>query len=227
MEAPLIFLGRGNAFNYLEDNNSAYFIKNDTLYLFDCGQKIATKIIYLKLLDKIKKVTIFMTHLHPDHVASLPELLTYIYLFYKDVKVNVVFKNKERLLELLKLLHYDFDVNIISDYKDDYLEVKTVDQVHVPYSYGYIVKTKDCSFFFSGDTCVINEEALIMLKNDQLDYFYHEVSKNQSNFHTGIVTLNEAIPLKIRNKVYLMHFEDNEIIEECIKNGYNVAKTSF
>ena len=220
----LTFLGRGDAFNYLEDNTSAYLIHEDHLYLFDCGQKIATKIINLNLLDKIKNVTVFITHLHPDHVASLPELLTYIKVFLKDINIQVVYKNKDNILSLLRLLHYDFDVIILDSYQDDYLRIEIVNQTHVINSYGYIVYASDCSFFYSGDASTINEKALDLLIDDELDYFYHEVSEKDSSFHIGIETLNKNIPLNLRKKVYLMHFKDENIINLALENGYKVVE---
>lgn len=223
----LNFLGRGNAFNYNEDNTSAYFIHDNHFYLFDCGQKIATKIIHFKLLNNIKRVTIFITHLHPDHVASLAELITYINLFYKDITYEVIYKNKNELIELLEIFNCNFYVDILDNYQDDYLKVEIVNQSHIPNSYGYLVYANDVKFFYSGDTNEVNAHALELLLKGELDVFYHEVSKKQSLFHVGIETLNKLIPSRLRNKVVLMHFEDEEIINLSLKSGYEIAKVNL
>ena len=41
----LKFLGNGSAFNYDLDNTAAYFKYDNTFYIFDCGEKIASKIV--------------------------------------------------------------------------------------------------------------------------------------------------------------------------------------
>ena len=49
----LKFLGNGSAFNYDLDNTSAYFKYDNTFYIFDCGEKIASKIV--KYIDFSKE----------------------------------------------------------------------------------------------------------------------------------------------------------------------------
>ena len=220
----LTFLGRGSAFNYLEDNTCAYFIIDKHLFLFDCGEKIASKIIYLKLLDNIEKVSIFITHLHSDHIGSLEGLLTFIKVFKTDIEVNVIYPNKDKLSTLLKLLNFDFDIDILDKYDSEELSVKIISQPHIGECYGFIVKSKEVNFFYSGDTSKINDEALKMLLNGELDYFYHEVSRKQSSFHTGLETLEKLIPNEFRSKVYLMHFSDDKLMFECIEKGFNVVR---
>ena len=220
----LNFLGRGSAFNYLEDNTCAYFNIGKHMYLFDCGEKIASKIIYLNLLDDIKQLTIFVTHLHSDHVGSLEPLLTYIKVFKPEIKVNCVFKQKDKLHSLLTNLSYGFDIDIYDSYSDENIDVTIIDQPHIGDCYGYIVYSEEANFFYSGDTSSVNNEALSLLEDGTLDFFYHEVSLKQSKFHTGLDTLNELICKPLRSKVYLMHFEDERTMFACLEDGYNIVK---
>lgn len=219
----LTFLGRGNAFNYNEENTSAYLIRNNHFYLFDCGQKIATKIIHLGILKDINHVTIFITHLHPDHVASLSELLTYIILYFKEIKYEVIYKDKDTLSKLLNIFSYDFPVTILDNYSNDYLKIETIKQNHIENSYGYLVYTNELNFFYSGDTNCLSDYVLNLFKEGKINLLYHEVSLNQSSFHIGIETLNKLIPEELRNKVILMHFENDDIIKLATSYGYNVA----
>ena len=88
----LKFLGVGAAYNYRFNNNSAYFIDNKTLYLFDCGEKICDRILKLGLLENVDNVFCFITHLHSDHVGSLEPLM--YYLHYIEPKKNNGFLSK-------------------------------------------------------------------------------------------------------------------------------------
>ena len=36
----LKFLGRGSAFNTVEGNTSAYFVRDNILFLIDCGETV-------------------------------------------------------------------------------------------------------------------------------------------------------------------------------------------
>ena len=42
----LKFLGRGAAFNPKENNNSAYFIEKNNLFLIDCGESVFKKVYW-------------------------------------------------------------------------------------------------------------------------------------------------------------------------------------
>ena len=51
---PLSFLGNGAAFNFNSNNNCAYFIDKNCLYLIDCGEKIFDHILEKELLKKLE-----------------------------------------------------------------------------------------------------------------------------------------------------------------------------
>ncbi len=67
----LSFIGCGSAFAVKNKNNSAFFIDKNTLNLFDCGETVFESIINKNILKGIKKVNIFLSHLHSDHCGSL------------------------------------------------------------------------------------------------------------------------------------------------------------
>ena len=221
----LKFLGVGAAFNFKENNTSAYFIKDQTLYLFDCGEKICDKIIKDKLLEKVSDVFCFITHLHSDHIGSLEALMYYVNNI-SNQKIYVFYPKKNKLTTLLKLMGVDFDFEILDDFsKVKSVTVEPVLQKHIPGSYGYFVYTDEFSFFYSGDTCKVNKRAVQELKCGKIDRIYHEFSISlKAKIHTHLSLLTKSIPVGLRNKVYLMHYIDKRTENEGKKAGFCICE---
>lgn len=92
----LKFIERGSYFNVEEGNNSAYYKEGESFILFDCGCTIFSKIKYYKLLEGVKNVYVFITHLHDDHVGSLGSFILYCY-YGLGIKPKIYFKQKETI----------------------------------------------------------------------------------------------------------------------------------
>ena len=220
----LNFLGVGAAYNYKTNNNCAYFVQDDNLYLFDCGEKICDLILKEKLLEKVKKVYCFITHLHSDHVASLEPLMYYLhYINYKEI--CVFYPYPKRLKTLLELMGLDFDFEIYSDYtlvKE--IKIEPVRQKHIFGSFGYFVYTSDKNFFYSGDTSEVNKRAVAELKESKIDYIYHEVTISpNARIHTHISKLEKLIPLELRNRVFLMHLSNKKVAKVGAEKGFSIC----
>ncbi|WAH38331.1 MBL fold metallo-hydrolase [Alicyclobacillus dauci] len=89
----LNFVGCGSAFNTALGNNSAYMKFDDTLFMIDCGSANFGRIKRANLLDGIKHIDVLITHLHPDHIGSLGDLI-----FYTYYNMRPMFGVKVRLL---------------------------------------------------------------------------------------------------------------------------------
>jgi len=221
----LKFLGTGSAFNLSLDNNSAYYIYKDTFILLDCGDRVARKIINYNLLKDIKNVIVLITHLHADHISSLETLIDYIYLLRKDINCKIVYNYKKGLEEILKLQAcFEYEIVESKDVTLFDVNVKTLDATHIDHSYSYLVTTKDFKFYYSGDTNSLNLEALEMLKNNQIDLMYHEVSYPNISVHTSLDELDQKIDKSLRNRVYLMHFSDFKLIEMAKNLGFQISE---
>jgi ribonuclease BN (tRNA processing enzyme) len=221
----LKFLGVGAAFNIKENNTSAYFIKDKTLYLFDCGEKICDKIIKNNLLEKVDNIYCFITHLHSDHIGSLEALMYYVNDI-SDQKIYVFYPQKNKLKTLLKLMGVSFDFEIIDDFsKVKSIKIEPVVQKHIPGSYGYFVYTSGFNFFYSGDTCKVNKRAVQELKCGKIDVIYHEFTISlKAKIHTHLSLLTKAIPVDLRNKVYLMHYINKQTKNEGKKAGFCICE---
>lgn len=223
----LKFLGNGSAFNYDLDNTSAYFKYDNTFYIFDCGEKIASKIVKYINFSKENDVVICITHMHGDHIGSLEALLVYLTIINPVNSVTILCSNKSKMISFLKLTDYNYGlVKIIEDkiYKDKNVTIESVEAKHISDSRSYFVYSPLEKFFYSGDTCLLNKKAKEMLFDNKLDTIYHEVSDKDSNFHIGLNTLCKEIPLEYRSKVFLMHFDSDLLIIKCIDEGFNIAR---
>ena len=224
----LKFLGNGSAFNYDLDNTSAYFKYDNTFYIFDCGEKIASKIIKYIDFSKENDVVICITHMHGDHIGSLEALLVYLTIINPVHSVTILCPNKSKMISFLKLTDYNYGlVKIIEDkiYKAKNVNIESAEAKHISDSRSYFVYSPLEKFFYSGDTCLLNKKAKQMLFAGELDTLYHEVSDKDSNFHIGLDTMCKEIPLEYRNKVFLMHFDSDLLINKCINEGFSISRT--
>ena len=220
----LKFLGVGAAFNYQTNNNCAYFKVNKTLYVFDMGEKICDKILAMKLLDDVDDIVVLVTHLHSDHIGSLEPFLYWNHFFSKK-PVKVFYPLKENLHKLLELTGLDFPFEIYDDYsliKD--IKVEPVVVKHIDGSYGYFIYSKDCNFYYSGDTSILLDRAIVELKEGKIDEMYHEVTvSTNAMIHTHISTLMEKFNLEERKKIVLMHLANEETIRQGKQAGFQIA----
>ena len=101
----LNFLGCGSAFNPLDGNTSAYFTIGRKLYIVDVGESVFLKLYEKDLLRQYDEILILITHLHADHVGSLPSLISYVY--YVLGKTVMVMHPDPGLWQLLDLMGID------------------------------------------------------------------------------------------------------------------------
>lgn len=234
----LNFLGRGAAFNVKEGNTAAYFIENNELFLIDCGENIYERIINKNLLKGIEKIHIFITHMHPDHVGSLGTLIFHSYFMMKQ-PVNIVYDSHfDIYLDLQAFLEMVGVTTEMYNYvdADDYIhKYSTFD------SMGYI-QTKHCPeilslslWFNSSDGLLIYTgdfsdgeylSNLIMTVGTSLDKLYVDATSTHytGNVHLYIGILNNIIPEHLKNRVYCMHFNNDECIRLAKEYGFNVVE---
>jgi len=169
----LIFLGRGAAFNAEEGNTSAYFIKDNTMFLFDCGESVFHSILNKKLLDGIEKINIFITHLHSDHYGSAHDVIkkldvSEIIIPYTPNELIPTTSSFEKLLDIIE--EKDISVTIC----DEKMERTLSDNAVISFLDGFLDKADDlnntsltmridcgdASFLITGDAEVEIEDKL-------------------------------------------------------------------
>ena len=222
---PLSFLGNGATFNFNSNNNCAYFIDKNSLYLIDCGEKIFDHILEKNILKNIEKVYVLITHLHSDHIGSLEPMMYYMH-YFTNIETHVYYPKGSRLKKLLILtgLTFPFEIESPTNNKIGDFTFEKKKKKHIYGSYGYFVYGK-YNFFYSGDTSIINKRAIKELKSNKIDYIYHEVTINpNAMIHTTLNDLCSSFDFELRKRVICMHFSSQETIDACIKNGFSIAK---
>jgi len=223
----LKFLGNGSCFNTKAGNNTCYYYdKEDKHMLFiDCGEGTFEKIERNHLLDGVKNVDILVTHLHSDHVGSLPSLLFFCQ-YALGIKPTVIYPDKETIGEYLKLSGNEPDeFKIVCPNEYEKFSVIDIEQEHSKFikAYGYLLNIDGKTIYYSGDAHTINPLVLERFNNGQIDYFYQDVTRYENFAHMNIDALNEIILPQYKDKVICMHFDDDIIKEKTERLGFKCA----
>lgn len=232
MGNKLKFIGTGGCFSKQNINNSAYLNQNGHLILFDCGETVFHQMLKSDIINEnINRIDIIITHFHADHVGSLGSLI--FFTRFKKIKhVNVIFPD-------VNLLNTFLDISGISRslycgrrpcdmeyYLKEYVQLHgdiiNGEIISMP-SFGYHLKFKKYNLFYSGDTCVINDEIVNKFNNNEIDYIYHEVSDDGYKTHVDIGALEKAFKNN-RERVYCMHLGDSVDLERIKKYGFRSVR---
>ena len=73
----LHFTGTGAAYYPRLGSNAAFFVKNNHLFMIDCGESTFRKMEARDEIRTCDKITVFITHLHADHIGSLGSFASY------------------------------------------------------------------------------------------------------------------------------------------------------
>ena len=220
----LKFLGNGSAFNVDAYNTCAYFKRENSLFLLDCGESICNRIIKLGLMNDVENIYVFITHTHSDHIGSLEALIYYNEVFLHK-NFQIFYPCRGKLKKLLQLTGVDFPFTIYPVPKTlDGVTIDCVEQNHIPGSYGYFFYEKGDAFFFSGDASEVNPRCVEELKSGKIDRVYHEVTTSGSPIHTHLDKLKGCFPEELRGKVWLMHFENEEMRLACEKEKFQTVE---
>lgn len=213
-----IILGCGHSESLEHFNNNAMIISSAGNMLIDCGYTIKHALHAQKM--SIGDVdSIFITHVHGDHVFGL-ERVAYESKFKYNKRVELIIHAdiyKELWEQTLKgslgmngdgeaeLTDY-FDVTIIngSFFKFHDLNIELIRVKHTPgkCTHGIIINKK---IFYSSDTIAIPE-----INQLPFEVGFHDVTfSNYNPVHATVFSLIENYPFDVREKLYLMSYEDS------------------
>lgn len=231
-KGPLNFVGTGSAFNYKLGNNSAYIRRNSTMLLIDCGGSVFHTLGNLNLLQDLKSLYVAITHMHPDHIGSLGDLIFYTY-YALQFKTTLIYPDPPSLMDLLASMgvteeFYDFftigspvGVNVFD------VNVKYLVQDHTSKlkSFAYILELDGVKIYYSGDAKSIAPSILQQLSTNEIDYIYQDTCSYEGDDipHLSLSKLAEVIPDKLRHKVYCMHLDEYFDIKKAEALGFKIA----
>lgn len=232
----LNFLGRGAMLYPSEGNTAAYFEEGNNLFLFDCGEDVAAKLIKDGKLTRDTEVYLFVTHTHSDHIGSLGTLQQYLY-WVCGKKLNIVIDyNLEYMIEIKAILKgfglepdtYRFIKERDLDGKfESFNQIRYMKSNHgdIPISSASIImKTNQGNVLYSGDIAdsrII--KYFIQVSEGFIDKMYIDTSYTDSPVHLSIHKLNEVIPSELKSKVYCMHINNKDILPIIEEYGFNLV----
>ena len=210
-ENILIFIGNDSGFG--EKNNSAYFEKNNDLFLIDCGATVFNEIKNKFDFKSFKNINIIITHLHNDHAGSLSQFILYMWFIFKK-KVNVI-SNCIHIKEYLDITGTPPESYEVKKELDnlEFLKTKHTDFLD---AYGFIMDIDNKKILYTGDTANLDS---FMPYLNTINELYIDVSK----FGGAHIKVDDVLDilkdLKNRNiKITPMHMDDKEYITELINS---------
>lgn len=239
-------LGNGGGLSP-EITNSSFIIQGDknNSILFDCGYNIMNHILtqYEKLeseelLKTIK--TIFISHMHEDHMGNLKTLLAYRNYILKESKTNVicgekVFKQLFNYLNEGDTLDYT-NINTISEYNktlensyindNDKVYIIPIEGKHSSISsYGALFAQKDKSkpdLYISGDTIAskeIEEEVnkYVSKKNRAKLIKYQDCTYLESKTHAYIKEIESVYSKEFKQNMTYYHTRNLDFNKEWVE----------
>lgn len=231
----MIFSGVGNAFNTEMGNTSAYLRKINDLILIDCGSSVFKAMKEHKLLDNLERMSVIITHTHPDHIGSLGDLIFYAN-FILNFQPTIIYPEKLMMTEYLKIMgvephHYKLisqeDVRLSEGQFDNFcFTFYKTPHVDVIPSYGIHFNYNGDSIYYSGDSNTIPTEIRRAFLNKTIDRIYQDISSStaSNSVHLLLTQLNAFIPMAERQRVYCMHFESEAATLEVQQNGYQIVR---
>ena len=227
----LKFLGLGSCFNVEKGNTSAYYLdyKRNTLVLIDCGESVFERIVKSNILNNISDIVILITHLHSDHVGSLPSLIFYCNIYLK-IKPVVIYERKDDIINhvLFSLGKNSqlYSIYTTKEYNElySYYNITPIRQKHAKVidAYGYEFEIEGKKIYYSGDCNGIKEEILIKLLNGYYDYFYQDTTIYVNEAHHNIEDLKKEVPEPLRYIVNCIHLDNDETIKLAREYGFKV-----
>ncbi|MEK5036273.1 MBL fold metallo-hydrolase [Paenibacillus sp. FSL R7-0302] len=235
------FVGTGSAFHTKRGNNSAYIKRGKTLLLIDCGSANFDRILGLGLLRGIEEIHVLLTHLHPDHVGSLGDLIFYTYYKMKpfmEPKLIVHAPNDLSVVKLLEIMGvqigtyayngFPADKTQVLRAEDFHLLIDALEVSHAPElenSYAYsIYDHSNCELaYYSGDSNMFPEE--FMQHVGLYDYIFQDTcsADYDGNVHMSLKKLEKLIPLEFREKVHCMHTDRSFDGNAAFNLGFNTV----
>lgn len=231
----LNFIGTGSALNTALGNNSAFVKEGKSMLLIDCGSTTFSRMQELKLLTGVKEIFVLLTHRHPDHIASLGDLIFYAH-YIIDANITVLTPDSDNIRTLLKYMGVSqqlyslvkIDKKFILNNSDISIDISYIPVHHVEDMdcYGYIIKNKSIKLFYSGDSRDIPITVLDLFKKHEIDYIYQDVCSYDypENPHMYIEKLVELIKEEDRGRVFCMHYDEKFSPRQVLELGFKLVE---
>ena len=104
-----------------------------------------------------------------------------------------------------------------------YMETSHCDEINC---YGLLFATSNGLVYYSGDTREIETIKFLISSGQNIDKLYIDTTTANfpGNVHLYIGILKEQIPEEFKSKVFCMHVNNDQCIEEAKNAGFNVVE---
>ena len=223
----LKFFGTGACLNPKLGNNSAYHYdkENKRLLLIDCGESIFERIHETNIYWEAQEIIILITHMHTDHVGSLPSLI-FSCKYEKNIVPTIIFPSTYIMKQFLAITSVPKELyKLMKPENCTEYTIYAIQQQHLPniIAYGYIIFIDTIKIFYSGDSKTINSSILSDFLKGDFEYFYQDVSIFETPAHMNVNELANLIPEEKRKHIICMHFDNETTIQKAKELGFNVA----
>lgn len=211
------FLGTGGAFNFEKGTAAATVAMADKTILIDCG---FSTILSLAKQDVAKNIDyILITHLHGDHVGSLPTLLPY-YQYVLDQPIpKIIVPTESFTQELDRFLEATYEADraeyVPIDQFSDIGYIDTSDQ-HVTgmTSFAYYFTEGDHLIYYSGDIANADTAATFLQNRTEsrIQVFHETTPHTNIAVHTPFREIEEKLG---SYEVHLYHVAKEDLPPEC------------
>ncbi|MDO5541201.1 MAG: MBL fold metallo-hydrolase [Eubacteriales bacterium] len=224
------FAGCGAALYPELYNSNGYFVLDGDLFLIDCGETTFRQHYMAGNFDHVKSITVFITHMHTDHIGSLGTLIVYCYLKL-GIRTRVIYPEPEKLETVFRLTgvepeHYELydDYAVCKDRRVGAVPIQVKHHDVMVNSFGYIFSVEKKVFYYSGDAAELPENVKEKFFRGEIDELYQDTSvEDHGGAHFTLQKLEEAIPLRYRSRVYCMHY-DGEFFEIIRSKGFQTIE---
>ena len=161
-----------------------------------------------------------------------------MYLYYVlNIKLDIIlpmrpkyFDEIKGILDNFNIDSYMYNLKYERDYDDKYQSFNSIRFYSTNHrnninSYSIFINTTDGLIYYSGDTREINILKSIINSNNFIDKIYIDATSFyiKNNVHLYIGDINKIIPNELKNKIYIMHINDDKCIEMANEFGFNVV----
>ena len=223
----LTFLGIGAAYFPQLGNTGAYFWRNKTLYLLDCGALAFSQIIKLGLLEHAENVAVLVTHLHADHTGSLGTLISYCH-HVTHLPVIVVHP-EETLTQMLSLQgirksQYEWEAGLEVKHQGLSIAFHPVPHTDALKSYGLFLSDGENALFYSGDAAQVPAWIWQQFLSGEIHQIYQDMSfrAERPKGHGSYQEMLEKVPSERRKDIYPIHW-DTDAKEKILQDGFGLA----
>ena len=104
-----------------------------------------------------------------------------------------------------------------------YVETNHCDELNC---YGILFSTENGIVYYSGDTREIKAIKSLIDSGQPIDKLYIDTTSSNfpGNVHLYIGILQKEIPSELKNRVYCMHLNNDNCIEQAKELGFNVVE---